>query len=649
MRQNLDTFCNNSSEKHIPQVSIGMPVYNGEKYLREALDSLLAQTFDDFELIISDNSSTDGTADICMVYASRDKRIKYHRQPENRGVIANAEFVIKSAVGKYFMLVGDDDVYDKEYIRELINVLETDNRVGLVFSRFGYIYSDGSTTLVDTSLKYKQSDSKLIGLLQFLLKRSCLPIIFGLARRELFVSALPFRYQELAPLTGDVDNIFLFGLLSRMKAVNIDSTYFFYRQKNRDQWNPSNWPASRFKKWLYLLPHNIKVSQEMQKVVWQSDLLLPIKFLVCGGIWAANFGHFLKFGFSNMKTLPLIAKIKKLMDSPEALIERLFYVIISLFKKSHIRHQIQEAYHKSNCAAHLKLKHIGSASVRKNNESFLYYSWACAYVRLASNLTFEILKEQGHKELGAIPLNQNDILIECDTTRGYCNWVYLFGVDDAVLFKFYETLLKNGDVVIDVGANEGVHSLVCGKIVGENGAVVAYEPHPKHIERINANLELNSLANIKIREYAVGEKSGIIPFTFLETGNTGLSRIDPNSKTFAKQVSLDSDLNNLALRRIDLIKIDVEGMELSVLAGAKETIHRFRPVVVIEFNRNAYCLDQIRSLLPSDYLIFCKPSALSKPWKIVDTKKKERQFPDTWDIICVGSFEAKKLEILLSI
>ena len=74
----------------VPLVSIGMPVYNGEKYIREALDSLLAQTFTDFELIISDNASTDATEIICREYAAHYPQIRYVRQRVNRGAPALA-------------------------------------------------------------------------------------------------------------------------------------------------------------------------------------------------------------------------------------------------------------------------------------------------------------------------------------------------------------------------------------------------------------------------------------------------------------------------------------------------------------------------------------------------------------------------------
>lgn len=100
-----------------PKVSIGMPVYNGEKSIREALDSLLAQTFTDFELIISDNASTDGTEAICREYVERDPRIRYVRQSENRGPIANFQFVLEEAVGEYFMWAAHDDERESFFVR----------------------------------------------------------------------------------------------------------------------------------------------------------------------------------------------------------------------------------------------------------------------------------------------------------------------------------------------------------------------------------------------------------------------------------------------------------------------------------------------------------------------------------------------------
>lgn len=122
----------------IPTVSIGMPVYNGAKYIHEALDSLLSQTFTDFELIISDNASTDGTQAICVEYARLDPRIRYVRQSENKGALANFQFVLDKARGKYFMWAAYDDKWDRNWIVSLKNLLESSGS-GAAFGKLMHI------------------------------------------------------------------------------------------------------------------------------------------------------------------------------------------------------------------------------------------------------------------------------------------------------------------------------------------------------------------------------------------------------------------------------------------------------------------------------------------------------------------------------
>ena len=111
-----------------PKVSIGMPVYNGEKFIRQTLDSLVMQTFTDFELIISDNRSNDNTEAICLEYTIKDKRIRYVRQPENRGQLLNFQFVLDEAVGEYFMWASADDLFSPKWLTNLTSSLQ--GRVG---------------------------------------------------------------------------------------------------------------------------------------------------------------------------------------------------------------------------------------------------------------------------------------------------------------------------------------------------------------------------------------------------------------------------------------------------------------------------------------------------------------------------------------
>jgi glycosyltransferase involved in cell wall biosynthesis len=117
-----------------PRVSLGMPVYNAERYIEQALDSLLAQTFDDFEIVISDNASTDRTEEICRAYAVKDRRIRYFRQRANYGVISNFNSVFRLSHGEYFKWCASDDVIAPDYLKRAVAMLDDDPSVVLVFS-----------------------------------------------------------------------------------------------------------------------------------------------------------------------------------------------------------------------------------------------------------------------------------------------------------------------------------------------------------------------------------------------------------------------------------------------------------------------------------------------------------------------------------
>jgi glycosyltransferase involved in cell wall biosynthesis len=119
-------------ETYMPLVSIGLPVLNGEKKIAAVLDSLLKQSLSDFELIISDNASSDLTEIICREYASRDVRIKYFKQNTNIGQIRNFQFVLNQSIGKYFMWAAADDLRTSDYLEENVAILE--NNPSCIFS-----------------------------------------------------------------------------------------------------------------------------------------------------------------------------------------------------------------------------------------------------------------------------------------------------------------------------------------------------------------------------------------------------------------------------------------------------------------------------------------------------------------------------------
>jgi len=125
------------------RVSIGLPVFNGEKYLRQALDSILAQTYQDFELIISDNASTDRTQQICNDYINKDDRIRYYRNRQNLGAPRNFNRVFELSSSEYFKWAAYDDLIAPDYIQKCVRVLDNDPSIVLCHSKTNRINEQG--------------------------------------------------------------------------------------------------------------------------------------------------------------------------------------------------------------------------------------------------------------------------------------------------------------------------------------------------------------------------------------------------------------------------------------------------------------------------------------------------------------------------
>lgn len=132
---------------HSPSVSIGLPVYNGEQFIDEAIESVLRQSYTDFELVISDNASTDSTQEICSKYADRDDRIRYVRNGTNRGAAWNFNRVFKISRAQYFKWLNHDDYWDSAMLEHSVSVLETaPSDVVLCYPKTAFIDEHGSVT-----------------------------------------------------------------------------------------------------------------------------------------------------------------------------------------------------------------------------------------------------------------------------------------------------------------------------------------------------------------------------------------------------------------------------------------------------------------------------------------------------------------------
>lgn len=126
-----------------PRVSIGLPIYNGEPFLRQALDSLLSQTYTDFELVISDNASTDRTAKICAAYTARDSRVHYHRNAQNIGVDRNFNRTVELSEGEYFRWAAADDLCAPTLLERCVEILDARQDVVLCYPKSRYIDDQG--------------------------------------------------------------------------------------------------------------------------------------------------------------------------------------------------------------------------------------------------------------------------------------------------------------------------------------------------------------------------------------------------------------------------------------------------------------------------------------------------------------------------
>jgi glycosyltransferase involved in cell wall biosynthesis len=141
------------SDGNLTILSIGLPIYNGEKFIKKRIESILNQTFKDFELIISDNASTDNTQMICEACLKKDKRIRYIRQEENMGPAWNFNFILDKAATKYFVMAAGDDIWSKEFLEKNIEFLEKNIEFVGSIGEASLFYRNGNDIKLITNTK----------------------------------------------------------------------------------------------------------------------------------------------------------------------------------------------------------------------------------------------------------------------------------------------------------------------------------------------------------------------------------------------------------------------------------------------------------------------------------------------------------------
>ena len=226
-----------------PLVTIGLPVFNGQEFLDEALRSLRAQTFPNLEIVVSDNASVDRTADIIREHAAADPRIRAERQAENQGALENFRIVADRARGEYFAWAGHDDLWEPTFVEELVGVFRRNPGIGLAYCNYDWVdasgrrVAEGKTQLFvardsrwRTAFSFSPRNGRLHNLsLQYLWRNSFLT--YGLFRTDAIRRVLPFEclFENIA----HADTVFLLKVLARERAAAVDRVLFHYRARAR--------------------------------------------------------------------------------------------------------------------------------------------------------------------------------------------------------------------------------------------------------------------------------------------------------------------------------------------------------------------------------------------------------------------------------
>lgn len=252
----------NTLARKKPRVSIGMPVFNGEKFLQEALDSLLGQTFKDFELIVSDNGSNDGTEKLCRKYSAQDARIHYYRSDVNQGAKWNFNHVFELSVGQYFMWAAHDDLWHPEFLQKCVNVLDSNDKIVLCYSATQEIDGHGQKNCKEFCVKPELALPQVHKRFDASWRYPPQILVFGLMRREVL------RKMNLIGNYPASDRVLVGELALAGQMYGIPEHMFYYR-RHEQQSSGSSYPTMRLRYAWYDPAKPQRIVFPYWRVLWQ--------------------------------------------------------------------------------------------------------------------------------------------------------------------------------------------------------------------------------------------------------------------------------------------------------------------------------------------------------------------------------------------
>ncbi|MBD0273055.1 MAG: glycosyltransferase family 2 protein [Acetobacteraceae bacterium] len=279
-----------------PRVSIGLPVFNGERYLARAIESVLGQDFADFELVICDNASTDRTAEICAAYARRDARVRYFRNPRNLGAGPNYDRCFGLARGEYFKWAAHDDRLAPDYLSRTVAALEA--TPGAVLCTTGVAEIDPGDEVrrvyrnVFPGIDAQSPARRLAALIHT--RHEC-EDFFGLFRREaLLGSSLHGNYSGS-------DRVLLAEMALRGPWTAVPELLFLHREHDQRYTRAVLLPGDRSQAalWLDTAMPTARASRMFHLVVYRHYLRVVRKNTRPGGDRAACYAELLRWWFTD--------------------------------------------------------------------------------------------------------------------------------------------------------------------------------------------------------------------------------------------------------------------------------------------------------------------------------------------------------------
>lgn len=210
---------------NFPLLSIGLPAYNGEKYIAQTISSVMDQTLSDFEFIISDDNSSDNTGQIAINFAKIDSRIKYFHQEENLGFRENYNFVLEEAKSKYFIWIGQDDFWDKTLLEKLCSMLQ--KRKDAVLAMCNTINFNRDLSEKYPRQNFTNRENKYMSSIKFI-KNGNLTYFYGLHKTENLKKIGGYQ-KSSRPFFKSSDYMTIFRALINGPTV-FTNEYLFYKR-----------------------------------------------------------------------------------------------------------------------------------------------------------------------------------------------------------------------------------------------------------------------------------------------------------------------------------------------------------------------------------------------------------------------------------